>query len=100
MGFPPPPDAPPVDQQNAAGANASFEPSPSGPSLCGFGIPIFKLNLSISGFQFPPAGFPPVLNFGLALSCDLSDPISASFGFGGGRVSTSDPDADSQFEDG
>ncbi len=100
MGFPPPPDAPTPEVQNAATVDASFEPSPSGPALCGFGFPLFSFNSALPSFAFPPPGFPPVLNFGIALSCDLSDPISASFGFGGGRVSTSDPDADSQFEDG
>lgn len=100
MGFAPPPDAPSVPEQNAAGLSASFAPSPSGPSLCGFGFPLFALSLTIPGFKFPPEGFPPQLSFGIALSCDLSDPISADFGFGGGRVSTSDRDADSQFEDG
>lgn len=100
MGFPPPPDAPSPEVQSAATANASFAPSPSGPQLCGFGIPIFSFSFALPPFPFPPPGFPPVLNFGIALSCDLSDPISADFSFGGGRVSTSDPDADTQFEDG
>lgn len=100
MGFPPPPDAPTPEVQTAAGASASFAPSPSGPALCGFGIPIFSLSLTLPPFPFPPPGFPPVLSFGLALACDLSDPISGSFSFGGGRVPNGDSDADSQFEDG
>ncbi len=100
MGFAPPEDFPPPEVQDAAAVEASFAPSPSGPSLCGFGIPTFSISLRLPSFQFPPAGFPPQLSFGLALACNLSDPISASFGFGGGRVSTSDPDADEQFENG
>ncbi len=99
MGFAPPPDYPSPSAQDSAQADASFEPSPSGPSLCGFGIPTFSFNFSLPGFQFPPAGFPPQLNFGIALKCDLSDPIDAQFGFGGGRVSNVDPAADQQFED-
>lgn len=100
MGFPPPPDFPTPSQQSAASASALFEPSPAGPSLCGFGFPLFSLSLSLPGFQFPPAGFPPQLNFGLALRCDLSDPLDASFGFGGGRVPNVDPDGDTDFEEG
>ncbi len=100
MGFPPPPDAPSPATQDAGIADAGFKPSPSGPSLCGFGFPLFSLSFRIPGFQFPPSGFPPRLNFGIALACDLSDPFSANVGFGGGRVSTADPDADTQFEDG
>ncbi len=99
MGFAPPPDYPSPAEQNAAGASASFESSPSGPSLCGFGLPSFNLNLAIPGFPFPPFSFPPRLNFGIALKCNLSDPIDAEFGFGGGRVSNVDP-SDPEFEDG
>jgi hypothetical protein len=61
---------------------------------------VFQIGLRLPSFKFPPEGFPPKLSFGIALSCDLSDPIAASFGFGGGRVSTSDPGTDEQFEDG
>lgn len=101
MGFPPPPDLPTPAEQDAVTASASFEPSPSGPTLCGFGIPQFAFNFNVSlPFPFPPPGFPPKLSFGLALNCDLSNPFDAEFEFGGGRVSTSDPDTDSQFEDG
>lgn len=100
MGFAPPVDLPPPEEQDAASVEASFEPSPSGSQLCGFGLPQFNLSIRLPPFAFPPKGFPPKLSFGLALSCDLSDPVSASFGFGGGRVSTSDPDTDAQFEDG
>ena len=101
MGFPPPPDLPSPATQDAVTADASFEPSPSGPSLCGFGIPVFNFSLGFQlPFPFPPPGFPPKLSFSIALACDLSDPLDASFGFGGGRISTSDPDTESQFEDG
>lgn len=101
MGFAPPVDLPPPSAQDAVTADAGFAPSPAGPQLCGFGLPQFTFNFGFNlPFQFPPAGFPPTLSFGLALFCDLSDPFDASFGFGGGRVSTSDPDSASQFEDG
>ena len=101
MGFAPPENLPTPSVQNGVTASAGFPPSPAGPTLCGFGIPQFAFNFGFNlPFQFPPAGFPPKLSFGLALVCNLSDPLEASFGFGGGRVSTSDPDADSQFEDG
>jgi hypothetical protein len=100
MGFAPPTDYPSPEEQGEATANASFEPSPTGAKLCGFGLPVFAFSFSLPGFQFPPEGFPPQLNYGIALKCNLSDPIDAEFGFGGGRVSNSDPSADRQFEDG
>lgn len=77
-------------------ADASFGPSPTGTTICGFAIPpTFSFNISFKlpgiGFEFPPKFF-----FGLSLNCDLSDPIDAEFGFGGGRVSSKDPDADDE----
>ncbi len=100
MGFAPPEDFPAPSAQDQATVDAGFKPSPSGASLCGFGIPTFSFSIRIPGFRFPPAGFPPKLNFSLALACDLSNPFSVSVGFGGGRVSTADRDADASFEDG
>jgi len=97
MGFPPPEDAPPPEQQAGASADAGFEPSPSGASICGFGLPSFVFNLSIFIPGFPPFGFPPTFDFLIGLSCDLSNPISASVGFGGGRVSNTNPEADPEF---
>lgn len=75
-------------------ADAGFKPSPTGATLCGFGIPGFFLNFDFSLPVFPPFQFPPTFNFMIALNCDLSKPISASGGvsFGGGRVAQSDPD--------
>jgi len=96
MGVAPPPDAPSPAVQAGAEASASFEPSPSGPSLCGFGIPVFNFSLAFRLPKFPPFPFPPTFNFLLALKCDLSNPIDASVEFGGGRVATNDPDADYQ----
>lgn len=96
MGYPPPPDLPPVDQQPAFSAGASFEASPSGFTLCGFGFPLFTFNLSIRlPFALPP--FPPTFNFFIGLNCDLSNPIDAEFGFGGGRESNVDPGVDEEF---
>lgn len=91
MGNAPPPNAPPPSEQAAISAEASFEPSPSGASLCGFALPTFNFSLAFN-FKFPPFDFPPKFNFAIGLNCDLSNPIDASFEFGGGRVSTMDPD--------
>lgn len=85
----PPEDAPPPSEQSAIEADAGFEPSPTGASLCGFGLPGFNFNISFRIPGFPPA-FPPSFNFMIGLNCDLSNPISAEFGFGGGRVGEDD----------
>lgn len=92
MGFEPPKDAPSPAVQDAATASASFEPTPGGLSLCGFSLPFFKFNLSITlpAIPFPP--FPPTFNFALGLNCDLSHPLSAEFEFGGKRVPVLGPD--------
>ena len=98
MGYPPPPDLPSPVEQDAVEADAGFAPSPSGPSLCGFGFPVFSWRLAFNLPGFPPFGFPPTFNFFLALNCDLSNPLEADFAFGGGRVSTGpDPDVDPEF---
>ena len=99
MGSPPPPDAPSPEEQDIVAADASFEPSPSGAALCGFGFPSFSFNLTFN-IPFPSFDFPPIFNFGVTLNCDLSDPIDAEFSFGGGRVGTEDPDADEEFDTG
>lgn len=92
MGFPPPPDAPTPAAQAAADASFEFEPSPAGASLCGFQFPpMFNFSLSLR-FKFPPFDFPPTFSFFLGFNCDLSNPFDVEFGFGGGRVGTSDPD--------
>lgn len=97
MGFPPPEDAPTPEEQAEVEASAGFEPSPTGATLCGFGIPSFTLGLVV---RVPPLPFPtlPTFDFFIALNCDLSDPIDAEFGFGGGRVGTTDVDADDEFK--
>jgi len=92
MGSPPPQDAPPPDEQSYVSGHASFEPSPTGGSLCGFKIPGFSFGLGLRVPSMPE--FPPKFNFAIALNCDVSDPIDTKFSFGGGRVSTSDPDPD------
>lgn len=94
MGDLPPKDLPPPSEQDAIDAEATFEPSPTGATLCGFGIPGFSFSLSLPGFQFPPPGFPPTFNFAIGLNCSLSEPFDAEFSFGGGRVSNYDPDAE------
>jgi len=93
----PPRDAPPPEQQEDSLVEATFEPSPTGPELCGFGAPTFGLSLNLPPFSFPPPFWPPVLNLAIGLNCDLSDPIDAQFEFGGGRVGTSDVDQDDEF---
>lgn len=100
MGFAPPRDSPSPAEQSAVSADAGFAPSPTGSALCGFPFPIsFNYNL---GFRLPfkiPA-FPPTFDYFLAFNCDLSNPVSANFGFGGGRVSTQDKDADPEYGEG
>jgi hypothetical protein len=99
MGYAPPTDYPDPSEQASVEATASFEPSPSGSSLCGFTIPpVFSFGLTLYVPGFPPAlpSFP--FAFSLSLNCDLSNPIDADFSFGGGRVSTGpNPDEDAEF---
>lgn len=100
MGFPPPEDAPPPAEQDAAAADAGFEPSPTGATLCGFGFPIaFPFDLN---FNLPPLPVPtlPTLDFFVQLNCDLSNPIDADFEFGGGRVGQTDVDSDDELKNG
>lgn len=94
MGFAPPPNAPTPAQQQQAGVHASFEPAPDGATLCGFAFPSFSWGVAFPGFKFPPFDFPPTFNFFIGLNCDLSNPISAKFGFGGGRTPQADSDSD------
>ena len=95
MGTAPPDDAPPPAEQSAASASASFEPSPTGAKLCGFGFPSFSFSLDFKLPAIPPL-IPklPTFDFMVHLNCDLSKPIDADFKFGGGRVGQTDPDAD------
>ncbi len=91
MGSPPPPNFPaptPPASPISSGltVSAGFSASPSGPLLCGFGLPGFQINLGFRIPKFPPFSFPPNLSFFLGLNCDLSNPIDASFAYGGGRV--------------
>ncbi len=86
MGVAPPPDFPTPEESAGVDASAGFSPSPSGASLCGFGLPSFKFNIGFRLPAFPPAGFPPTFNFFLSLNCDLSNPIDSSFSYGGGRM--------------
>lgn len=97
MGFPPPKDAPPPEEQSQAGIDAGFEPSPTGAQLCGFQLPGFQFSIQLPGFQLPSIALPN-LNLALSLNCDLSDPIDGEFGFGGGRVGTADVDQDDEFK--
>lgn len=97
MGFPPPPDAPDLPEQEAIGASASFQPAPTGLEICGFAIPGFGFNFSFR-IPFPDFDFPPSWFFALALKCDLSNPIDADFGVGGGRVAAPVEGLDVDFE--
>jgi len=85
---------PPPGEQDAKLADAGFKPSPSGTTLCGFGLPTFFVSIRLPPFQFPPFDFPPNLNLSLSLNCDLAHPLTAETPFGGGRKSTQDPDPD------
>lgn len=95
MGVAPPKDAPSPEEQSAVEADASFEPSPVGASLCGFGFPVFTFSLSFNvglpSFQFP------TFDFFVQLNCDLSNLIDAEFGFGGGRQPQGEVDVDPEF---
>ena len=94
MGFPPAPDAPSLPEQDSIGASISFQPSPTGLELCGFKIPGFSFNISFKLPKLPSFDFPPLFFFALSLKCDLSNPISADFGFGGGRTGNPPPEDD------
>ncbi len=108
MGFPPPPAGPDPSLPVPA-APPGFGPSvgagvttpPTAAQLCGFKFPptvFFKFGFVLPPlpFQFPPPL--PKVHVGLALNCDLSNPLSVSAGvsFGGGRASNApaDPDLD------
>lgn len=97
MGFSPPEDAPPPEEQSAVAVEASFEPSPSGTTLCGFGFPAFPFSLS---FKLPalPTITLPTFDFFIQLNCDLSNPIDADFEFGGGRIGQADVDSDDELK--
>ena len=97
MGYFPPANAPSPSDQASASASAGFAPSPAGPSLCGFQLPLFSYNIGFHLPKFPPFPFPPTFSFFIGLSCNLDQPFSASFGFGGGRVTTVDPDSDPEY---
>lgn len=96
-GFPPPLDAPPIDEQKATEQLVSLAPSPAGADLCGFAIPGFSFNVT---FRLPnPLGdvldFPPGLNLAVGLKCDIDDPIDLPSG--GGRAGTLGLDDDPEF---
>jgi hypothetical protein len=75
---------------------ATFNAPELNASICGFSIRLPKFSIS---FLLPAIAFPPKLpipRFSLQLTCDPSNPInvSAGLGYGGGRVSRTDPDPD------
>ena len=95
MGTAPPPDAPPVDDQIAVEAGASFSPGPTAASICGFAFPpIFKLNF---GFKLPPLpSLSLSFNFSIGINCSLDNPFDVSAGvkYGGGRKASGPRDPD------
>jgi len=100
MGFPPPPDAPAPNVQDATSAASSFAPSGlSGISVCGFkipGIPSFppSFTLSIPDLGLPPAwALPPLPNV-----CDLAKSIAEELGDGGGRTGTLGLEKDPEYD--
>lgn len=101
MGTAPPVDGPSVADQNASAASAGFSQSPiPAATLCGFALPklSFKLGFKLPALKFPPA--PSSFGVSLGLNCSTDNPINVSAGlpYGGGRVSTSDPDPDDAFD--
>jgi hypothetical protein len=92
MGFAPPEDAPSLPAREAASVSISFAPAPTGLSICGFTIPGFNFNLTFRLPGLPKFDFRPLFFFALALKCDLSNPIDADFGFGGGRMGNPPPE--------
>lgn len=96
MGSPPPPDlpTPPEPGTSDLTLGTSFGVPPIGLGICGFALPGFSIpfEINIKLPTLPKFDFPPTLNFLVALNCDLSNPISASVEFGGGRVPQMDPD--------
>lgn len=97
MGFPPPPDAPSLEEQNALAVNAKFSPGLPVASLCGFTLPILSIlfSINIPGLPFP-IPFPPNIAILIGLNCSLSNPLNISGGvsYGGGRIASFDPDPD------
>ncbi len=94
MGFPPPPDGPSPDERAEVSADAEFKAGPPVLDLCKFKLPSFLFKIK---FKLPPINFPPKLpsfSLSLGLNCDLSNPLNVTAGvkFGGGRVSTGEPD--------
>ena len=94
-GSPPPEDAPSPEAQDQSAVDASFEPTDSGISLCGFAIPGFAFNLAFN-IPFPPAfDFPPPFSLPLAIPCPLA--LAEDAPDGGGRVGDLGLDADPEF---
>jgi len=88
MGAPPIPDSPTPDAQDAATAAASFAPSATGVSVCGFALPGLPSFPPSFNFSFPPDfGFPPAWALPpLPSICDLAKSIADEVGDGGGRT--------------
>jgi hypothetical protein len=90
-------DGPTPAQASQASADASFVPGPPVAQLCGFKLPSFVPKFSFSlpgGLSFPPKL--PTFPVQIGLNCNASNPLNVSAGlsWGGGRVSSGDPDAD------
>jgi hypothetical protein len=70
--------------------------TPHFPPFCGFKLPflLFGFSFNVPEFDFPPKL--PVFRLSIGINCLLSNPVNISAGvaYGGGRVSTSDPDPD------
>jgi hypothetical protein len=84
-------------QQNSSGLSGGFSETPPGATICGFGVPSLAFSFGLHVPKFPPFPIPPTFDFFVGFNCSLSNPLSASFGFGGGRVSAQDPDADPDY---
>ncbi len=97
MGYPPPPDLPPVAQQQQVKLGVGFQGVPVGALPCGLSIPGFGYNISFRIPAFPPFDFPPDLSFFLQIVCSLKDPFRGGIKFGGGRESNAEPDVDEEY---
>lgn len=99
MGTAPPPDGPPLAQQQQQAVDATFEAGPPVSGLCGIQLPTFRFGIAFNLGAILGAGFPPKLptfSLSLGITCSEDNPldITADVAWGGGRVGTADPDPD------
>lgn len=83
------------------GVNAGFSLALPGVQFCGLSLALPGIAVGFSfnpPLRFPPFPFPPSIFFFISLMCNLSHPfVSLGYGFGGGRNTRADPDADPDY---